>query len=717
MAETRVLDDEHAEHETDLRFLEPSANECALGRIGKYDVLGILGRGGMGVVFDAFDDVLHRHVAIKVLTPELSSSAKARRRFLREARAAAAINHPNVIIIHAVDEQNGMPYLVMEYVSGRSLRDRMRRSPQLELIEIVRIGAQIATGLDAAHAQGVIHRDIKPSNVLLEDGIERVKIADFGLARAAMDLDDITTVGQGVGTPAYVSPEQVNGGDVDQRSDLFSFGCLLYAMVDGHSPFRGKLAIDVLRRVADHHPTALAKRDDRIPQWFSDLVDKLLQKDPNKRYQTAREVAAELHEQLVVLNQMPSDRLPKVVKAAAPRPAFRRKRYAGLAALAALAVAAFSYLIILPLLKDRGSQTVTSPLVRHQGVTVTDNRPPSAVVSVSQSGAADFRSLAQAVAEAPPRATIRILDDAVYEGPISLTGDRYAGLHIESPQRATLRSTSSNSPVLSLNGVPNVLVQGLRISASKEQHAVWIGGRLDGAHLVGVECEHPPQAKCGVAVIDQATGAAESPIVIQGCSFTDDYVGLAVLGQPGKPVDWLLVEHCRFQMAGASVGITMENAVEHVTVSHCVVAGEGTASGIHLSENVRDVSILNNTFHRTTDWIGLHGEAANNDVAVRRNLVLESRYIIAGGTDFQRLVDACLSDNLWELAPGTDESQIRAVCAPRLPPDQLAVVSRDPDDAAYLQPLADSPITGLRDENGSNFIGAIPPGGDPPHHD
>src|SRR5215469_2103430 len=159
----------------ELDYLLPSSNPQALGRIANYDVLSVLGRGGMGVVLKAFDESLHRIVAIKVLAPELASSAKARRRFVREARAAAAVNHPNVITIHAVDEQKGMPYLVMEYIAGCTLRERIRQSPALEPLDVMRIGAQIASGLASAHEQGVIHRDIKPSNVMLEDGLERVK--------------------------------------------------------------------------------------------------------------------------------------------------------------------------------------------------------------------------------------------------------------------------------------------------------------------------------------------------------------------------------------------------------------------------------------------------------------------------------------------------------------------------------------------------------------
>ena len=170
------------EPDRELIELFPNREPTSLGWIDDYEVQSELGRGGMGLVFKGFDRKLHRVVAIKVMAPRLASSERARRRFLREARAAAGINHPNVVTIHAVGEYRGIPYLVMEYVAGRTLRQRMHGTRPLDPVDLIRISAQVADGLAQAHAQGVIHRDIKPANILLEDTVERVKIADFGLA-------------------------------------------------------------------------------------------------------------------------------------------------------------------------------------------------------------------------------------------------------------------------------------------------------------------------------------------------------------------------------------------------------------------------------------------------------------------------------------------------------------------------------------------------------
>ena len=219
-----------------LDFLAPSENPQHLGRLGKYEIVEVAGQGGMGIVLKGYDPTLGRFVAIKTLNPVLASNGMARTRFLREAKMAAAVSHDHVITIHAVDQVDGMPILVMEYVVGVSLAERIQRTGALELDEILRIGSQTAAGLAAAHAQGQVHRDIKPANILLENGVERVKITDFGLARVADDVS-MTQTGYVAGTPEYMSPEHPSGR-CDHRSDLFSLGSVMYAMCTGRSPFR-----------------------------------------------------------------------------------------------------------------------------------------------------------------------------------------------------------------------------------------------------------------------------------------------------------------------------------------------------------------------------------------------------------------------------------------------------------------------------------------------
>ena len=197
-----------------LAYLGPTDDPQMLGRLGPYEIVGVIGRGGMGVVLKGFDRPLNRFVAIKVLAPMLATSSAARQRFAREARAAAAVVHQHVIAIHQVDEFRGLPYLVMPYLSGPSLQRRIDRDGALSVLEVLRIGRQVALGLAAAHEQGLVHRDVKPANILLESDVERVTITDFGLARA---IDDVSITQPGIiaGTPQYMSPEQSRGEAVD----------------------------------------------------------------------------------------------------------------------------------------------------------------------------------------------------------------------------------------------------------------------------------------------------------------------------------------------------------------------------------------------------------------------------------------------------------------------------------------------------------------------
>ena len=287
-----------------LEFLDPPdpAHPETIGRLGPYQILEVLGRGGMGVVLKARDPVLERTVAIKVLTPALSHGASARRRFAREARAIAAVGHEHIVAIHAIDEFRGLPYLVMQYVQGRSLQERLDAGGPLEVRDILRIGIQSARALAAAHTQGVVHRDIKPANILLENCVERVRLTDFGLARA---IDDATLTQSGTiaGTPQYMAPEQARGEAVDARADLFALGASMYAMASGRSPFRANSAMAVLKRVCDVRHRPIRELNPDVPEWLEATIDRLLAKEPADRIQTASEVADLLEKGLAHLQQ------------------------------------------------------------------------------------------------------------------------------------------------------------------------------------------------------------------------------------------------------------------------------------------------------------------------------------------------------------------------------------------------------------------------------
>ena len=271
-------------------FFEPSEDPEHIGRLGSYEVIEVIGRGGMGVVLRGIDTKLNRVVAIKVLAPELASNPNARRRFFREGQAAAAVSHDHVVTIHAVDDSERLPYLVMEFVEGESLEECVRRTGSLSIEQILRIGRQTALGLAAAHEVGLVHRDMKPANILLENGIQRVRITDFGLARAVDDVG-MTQTGTVSGTPLYMSPEQAGGENVDHRSDLFSLGSVLYTMCTGRPAFRANSTVAVLKRVCEDMPRPIRDVNPDIPDWLAEIIDRLMLKQPNDRLQTASEVA------------------------------------------------------------------------------------------------------------------------------------------------------------------------------------------------------------------------------------------------------------------------------------------------------------------------------------------------------------------------------------------------------------------------------------------
>ncbi len=311
----------------DLSFLRATDNPGLLGLLGRYEVQEEIGRGGMGIVLKALDPDLKRVVAIKVLSPWLASSATARRRFVREGQAAAAVCHDHVITVHGVHESEGLPYLVMQYVAGESLQARLDRSGPPAVDEVVRIGMQTAAGLAAAHAQGLIHRDIKPANLLLENGLAKVKITDFGLARTVDDVG-LTQSGVVAGTPEYMAPEQARGEAVDHRADLFSLGSVLYAMCTGVSPFRAVSAVAVLRRVSDEKPRAVRELNPNVPAWLEALIGRLMAKDPAQRFASAAEVAALLEGYLAHLRQpatAPAPDLPSPAADGSPRRAVLRR--------------------------------------------------------------------------------------------------------------------------------------------------------------------------------------------------------------------------------------------------------------------------------------------------------------------------------------------------------------------------------------------------------
>ncbi|HXG12311.1 MAG TPA: protein kinase [Gemmataceae bacterium] len=276
----------------DLSFLSKPQGPDEIGRLGDYRILKVLGAGGMGIVFQAEDCKLKRRVALKAMKRSMAVKEANRQRFLREAQTAASIEHEHIVTVYQVGEANGVPYLAMQLLQGESLEDRLKREGGwLSLAEVLRIGRELAEGLEAAHERGLVHRDVKPANIWLEAPRDRVKLVDFGLARAANENARLTLTGAVLGTPAYMAPEQASGQTVDHRCDLFSLGSVLYRLCTGQLPFRGKDTMAVLMALATQNPEPPRHIDPTIPAELSDLILHLLAKDPHDRPKSARAVA------------------------------------------------------------------------------------------------------------------------------------------------------------------------------------------------------------------------------------------------------------------------------------------------------------------------------------------------------------------------------------------------------------------------------------------
>lgn len=294
-------------------FLEPCTAPDALGQLGNIEIREIIGHGGNGIVLKGFQPELNRLVAAKVMAPHLATSAAARQRFAREAQATAAIVHPGVLPILSVNSEGRLPYLVMPYVDCESLQQRIDREGALPVIDVLRIGLQVARGLAAAHAQGLVHRDVKPANILLEKGVDRVMLTDFGLARAVDDAS-LTRSGLIAGTPQYMSPEQARGDAIDARSDLFSLGSVLYAMSTGRPPFRAETSYGILRRVTDDEPRSIREINADVPGWLEAFVGRLLGKSPEERFDTAETVARLLEDCVAHVQQPIANPLPSTIR-------------------------------------------------------------------------------------------------------------------------------------------------------------------------------------------------------------------------------------------------------------------------------------------------------------------------------------------------------------------------------------------------------------------
>ncbi len=329
-------------------------------RIGVYDIVAEVGKGGMGVVYRAHDRSLDRDVAIKVLLPSLSADAEFEKRFVREARAAARLDHPNIVQVHTAGRAENLLFIAMQFVQGKTLSDvQGERNGRFEWQEALRIVRQAADALDAAHKVGLVHRDIKPTNIMIDES-QRVKIMDFGLMRSSLNPDRITQTGVFFGTPEYASPEQCNTTHVDGRSDIYSLGAVLYEMLTGRVPHVAETPLALFRKISEEDAQGVGDLNPQVPKPVVALVRKMLARLPDDRYASCGELIADIDRAL--------GGQPVTAKAVAS-PSGRRTALAVMSSVAALLIAGLVWLLA------PGRETVIEPPASGKmGVVVFDFR-------------------------------------------------------------------------------------------------------------------------------------------------------------------------------------------------------------------------------------------------------------------------------------------------------------------------------------------------------
>jgi tRNA A-37 threonylcarbamoyl transferase component Bud32 len=744
--------DEPAADDELLAFLAPGGGPGSLGRLDHYQVLEVVGRGGMGVVFKARDTRLQRVVAIKVLAASLAASGAARQRFFREARAAAAVRDEHVVGIHAVSDEGGpTPYLVMEFIAGVTLEKRVQRREPLAAKEVLRIGLQAALGLAAAHRQGLIHRDVKPANILLENGVERVKLTDFGLARAADDAS-LSQAGVVAGTPLFMSPEQARGEPLDGRSDLFSLGSVLYTLCTGRAAFAAGNTLAVLKRVCEAAPWPIRKVNPDIPEWLAAVVDRLLAKDPGARFQTAEELAEVLGRDLARLQQSrqtPAQEAskPEAAPPAAPaQPARKRKRLALTAGLLGVVGLAAGLATVAALNQPPGPGAP-----RHGRPVPPEPDPRVLTVSKRPEDGGRFRTIQEALDTVGQGMTIRVLDDAVYEEFLQIDRpELQQGVTLVAAGKASLRRVPGKTATVWIRGVPRFTLRGFRVEGTPRKddyREVYITGLCPGVVLERLDITQG--AGDGVVLYDVPLSGKDAPVVIRDCTIRVGQLAVVVKGRSHddqfrpQPCGHVVVRNN--DLVGCNLGVVLIGVVHKVhVVGNRIQGSQRRAVELwDLLKGTAGVLVANNTMFQCNCALGIWDDHAQRkdflkckDIRVQNNLVFETGYEAdmvltnRGRGDFKAAdqdgdLNGLLHSPEWRFSHNWREAdEQRGARVPgrwipysptdhRLKPDMvLSLKSSDPN---FLRPARDSPLAtggaGVTDSTLPAYVGAVPPEG------
>jgi len=700
-------------------------------KLGKYVLKEKIGRGGMGVVWKAFDPDLRRTIAIKVLGPNLAHSERARLRFQREARAAAAINHPNTLTVHSVEEHSGILFLVMEYVSGHSLKEFIAAKGKIEPAEVIRIGLQIAQGLAAAHAQGVIHRDIKPGNVMLHEGATLAQLSDFGLARVAMDNSDLSSHDQCVGTPSYMSPEMLRGDRIDARSDLFGLGCVFYQMLMGHSPFQGRSQGEVILRILDTTPKNLHALDKAVPPVLSEIVGRLLEKDPELRFQSAAEVADTLGRLQRQLNMAHSDEF-KSVMAGTTVPHNARHRWSiGLSVSVLVVIAAVLTYRYWPAaeLKQKfdlpesvavDTKPDSIPTSQSNSVLPTKFLAKYKEITVGSGSDADFSTISQAVMHADAGATITVRGPGPFSENVVISGSNHHGIRLLASPRAVWRCDSSVEPCsLRVDDCENLLVQGFDFEVAPEDgRAIQVLGDARNVKIEDCGFSHTADRhRLSLILVGTSPRDDSSIVEIQGCRFsaaggTAMCIALGPVGAASR----VSCTSNLFRSPGTHIYCTED--CRQVLIKENIFVGGTNAINMSIKKWYPDsrVVITNNTFVKNRFWLGLMDSFRNTAIPnqqtrsmVCNNLILGGERVL-GGEDQWKIARTAwtFKSNWWERDQTTRPENTLDKSLAEFH-EQLDILERENIDSSnYLRPAPESALltAGVGDDL-PRHIGAV----------
>ncbi len=728
------------------------------GQLGRYQILGKLGQGGMAEVYLAHDAGLDRRVALKLLPRESVHDPDAVARFRREARALAKLSHPGIVQAFDSDSGDGRHFLVMEYVEGHSLSALLKEFGRLPPALAADYARQVALALQHAHDKGLVHRDLKPANLLVTPQ-GQVKLLDLGLARFLQDQigdSQLTREGAGMGTPDYCAPEQYRDArSADPRADIYSLGCTLYQMLAGRVPFPGSSLSEKFRAHADQEAQAVEESCPEVPVGLALVVRRMMAKRPQDRFRTAGEVAVALAP-FVAGSSLSGSALKTVASwdgaqltlsdfRASPG---RRRRWerAGIAAafVALLALLAWSLsrpvpdAPAVPARTDEAAQAKAGPASKEAPEKHEPAEPDDPnVLTVSRDGKARFRSIREALEHVDrPGMTVRVLDAGEYEEELLIDQkDRHAHLRLEAPHGATVVRPPGSLSALTVRHVPGVTVRGLRLrirtaAGPKESAAVHIYGRSPGTRLEDLEVvpEGPPTAY-GVILqcVDLPPGA--EPVVVQGCRLRPGTrIGILVTSgeyqRAGDPCRRVILRNNQIEQPHG--GVVLSGALERVhVVGNRIWGSDGPGIQFEKAKaSTRSVLIANNTLFNCRFGLRFWDEALKGqDIQARNNLILASRerdvHCEGNGEAIRRSEHWKVASN-WRDGPVPSEGT--SAYKSWIPPEpgdvlkeEIEVVSRKPGDAGFLHPPSGSPLgtegAGKADPSLPSYVGAVPPEG------